>query len=40
MAKDISRILSESRTTLLKDALGAVAVFVTLFAGLSLPGTF
>lgn len=40
MAREINRILTESRSTLLKDALGAIAVFVTLFAGLSLPGTF
>lgn len=40
MAREISRILTESRSSLLSDALGAVAVFVMLFAGLSLPGTF
>ena len=38
MAQDIKTIVIRTRETLLADALGAVALVVMLFVGLSLPG--
>ena len=37
MAKDIKNVISQSRDTLLSDALGCAALLVMLFVGLSLP---
>ncbi len=37
MAKDIKSVITQSRDTLLSDALGCVALVVMLFVGLSLP---
>jgi len=38
MAKDIKSAMSRCGDTILADALGAVALVVMLFVGLSLPG--
>ncbi len=38
MAKDIKQIVANAHETLIADALGAVALVVMLFVGLSLPG--
>jgi len=38
MAKDIKSALSRCEDTILADAIGAVALIVILFVGLSLPG--
>lgn len=38
MIAEIKDILYRNRDTLVGDALGAVALFVMLFVGLSLPG--
>ena len=40
MAKDIKAVIAKADHTLMTDALGAVALVVMLFVGLSLPGTF
>lgn len=40
MAKDIKKVIATADYTLMTDALGAVALVVMLFVGLSLPGTF
>ena len=37
MAEEIKSVIVRSRDTLLSDALGAVALMVLLFVGLSLP---
>ncbi len=39
MVQDITQIVARNRGTLLPDALGAVALLVILFVGLSLPGS-
>ena len=38
MAQELKDVIDRNRGTLLADAIGAVAVFVTLGAGLYLPG--
>lgn len=38
MAKDIKSAITRSHDTIIADALGAVALLVMLFVGLSLPG--
>lgn len=38
MAQEIRSIIVRNRATLISDALGAVALLVMLFVGLSLPG--
>ncbi|WP_458790501.1 hypothetical protein [Yoonia sp. MH D7] len=38
MAKEIKTVIYRSRDTILGDALGAAALLVMLFVGLSLPG--
>lgn len=38
MAQELKDVITRSKATLLTDAIGAVAVFVTLGAGLYLPG--
>lgn len=40
MLNEITEILNRSRATAVEDALGGVALFVMLFAGLSLPSVF
>ncbi len=40
MAKEIKNVIVNSHDTLIADALGAVALIVMLFVGLSLPGAF
>ena len=37
MAKDIKNVITQSRDTLIADALGCAALLVMLFVGLSLP---
>lgn len=37
MARQVAEIIDRSRSTLLGDALGAVALIVILFGGLTLP---
>lgn len=37
MAKEIRSVLQRTRDTLVADAIGAVALLVMLFVGLSLP---
>jgi hypothetical protein len=39
MVNEIAEILNRSRATVLEDALGVVALFVMLFAGLGLSAT-
>lgn len=38
MIHEVKSILRRNRDTLASDALGAVALFLVLFVGLSLPG--
>jgi|TARA_R110002124_G_scaffold220211_6_gene386032 hypothetical protein len=38
MAKEIKTAIIRSRDTILADAIGAAALLVMLFVGLSLPG--
>ena len=38
MAKDIKSAITRSQDTIIADALGAAALLVMLFVGLSLPG--
>lgn len=38
MAKDITSAITRSQDTIIADAVGAVALLVMLFVGLSLPG--
>ncbi|SHG73489.1 hypothetical protein SAMN05444003_0691 [Cognatiyoonia sediminum] len=38
MAKEIKSVVIRSSDTIIGDALGAVALLVILFVGLSLPG--
>ncbi|SEW10705.1 hypothetical protein SAMN04488515_1077 [Cognatiyoonia koreensis] len=38
MTKDIKSAIKRSQDTIIADALGAVALLVMLFVGLSLPG--
>ena len=38
MAKEIKSVMIRSSETIVADALGAVALLVMLFVGLSLPG--
>ena len=38
MAKEIKNVIRRSGDTLIADALGAAALLVMLFVGLSLPG--
>ena len=40
MAKDIKNVIASADHSLIADALGAVALVVMLFVGLSLPGAF
>lgn len=38
MLKEFKEIVARSQATVLEDTLGVVALFILLFAGLSLPG--
>lgn len=38
MAKEIGTVFVRSRSTILQDAVGAVALLAMLYAALSLPG--
>ncbi len=38
MFKELEEIVARSQATVLEDTLGVVALFILLFAGLSLPG--
>lgn len=40
MFAEIAEILNRSRKALIEDALGVVSLFVLLFVGLGLSGTF
>jgi len=40
MAKEIKTVIIRSSDTIIADAIGATALLVMLFVGLSLPGMF
>lgn len=40
MLTEISEIVNRSRATLFEDAVGVLSLFVILYAGLTISGTF
>ncbi|MEY3959913.1 MAG: hypothetical protein RIR14_567 [Pseudomonadota bacterium] len=40
MLTEISEIVNRSRATLVEDAVGVLSLFVMLYAGLTISGTF
>lgn len=40
MLTEISEIVNRSRATLVEDAVGVLSLFVMLYAGLTMSGTF
>ncbi len=40
MLTEISEIVNRSRATLVEDAVGVLSLFVILYAGLTISGTF